>query len=167
MLLRRSACGLAIALIGCSGPLASTQDTDAIKKLGFLAGSWHCIIVGAKVPAGDVEHLTYEFAPDWSWMVERSNLIENGHTYWATQLWGYDPSQKKLVAYQFTSKGIFTKTVTGWKADRFVSKRDYDGASVIMRAQSENAFQWIIEGGDYSQAVTEACKRDRISSKPR
>jgi hypothetical protein len=144
----------------CSGvAIAQEQGVDAIRKLAFLAGSWHCVVQGAKVPSGDAERLSYEFAPDWSWMVERSNLRENGQEHWAVQLWGYDAQRKKLVAYQFNSGGVFTKSVDGWIGGRFQSKRDDSGATVSLVPISKSAFDWVIEAADNSYTVKEACTR--------
>lgn len=67
---------LATFALCCGVATAQEQGVDAIRKLAFLAGSWHCVVQGAKVPSGDAERISYEFAPDWSWMVERSNLRE-------------------------------------------------------------------------------------------
>jgi len=148
-----------LALVGSTWTIARGEDAGPIKRLAFLAGSWHCVVHGNHVPTGDVEHVSYEFAPDWFWMIERSELMEKGRLHWGAQLWGYDSRQRKLVAYQFSSAGVFTKTVNGWKGDSFESKRDYDGATVVMRRVSQNAFDWIIESPDRSSVITETCTR--------
>jgi hypothetical protein len=139
--------------------IAQGQDSEAIRKLAFLSGSWHCTIRGPRVPSGDVDHVTYEFSPDWKWMIERSDLEENGHTNWSTQLWGYDARRKQLVAYQFSSNGVATKTVDGWVGGVFQSKRDDNGATVTMKPGGQNAFAWVIESADHSSVVTEECIR--------
>lgn len=148
-----------LMLVGSTWTVARGEDADAIRRLSFLAGSWHCVIQGDRVPKGDTERVSYEFATDWSWMIERSELLENGHLHWGAQLWGYDSRQKKLVAYQFSAAGVFTKTVNGWKGDSFESTRDYDGATVIMRPLSQNAFEWVIESANGSNLITERCTR--------
>jgi hypothetical protein len=134
--------GFAMALLCRSVAIAQGQDDPAaIKRLAFLAGSWQCVIHGNGVPKGDVERISYEFAPDWSWMIERSNLVENGQAHWGAQLWGYDAQHRKLVAYQFSAAGVFTKAVNGWVRGGFESKRDYDGAMVTMRPIDQNTFE--------------------------
>lgn len=150
---------LAIALVGCGVANAQEQGPDAIRKLAFLAGSWQCAIQGAHVPAGDLDHLSYEFSPDWSWMVERSHVRENGREYWSLQMWGYDAGNKKLVAYQFSSTGVSTKSVDGWVGGKFQSRRDDNGATVTIVPIGKNAFNWVIESADHSNVVTEACSR--------
>ncbi|MBV9264392.1 MAG: hypothetical protein JO324_08725 [Candidatus Eremiobacteraeota bacterium] len=130
-----------------------------MKRLGFLSGSWSCLIHGKNVPKGDVDHVSYEFSPDWSWMIERSTVRENGHDYWTTQLWGYDAGRKQLVAYQFTPNGVATKTVQGWIGGEFRSTRDDNGATVTVKPVSQNAFDWVIESADHSSVVTESCTR--------
>lgn len=149
----------ALTLLGSTTAIAQEQDLLAIKRLAFLSGSWHCSVQGRQVPHGDVESLTYEFSPDWSWMVERADLRENGKSYWSVQLWGYDARQKRLVANQFTSAGILTKSVDGWIDGRFQSRRDDNGATVTMRPISRSAFDWVIESADHSSVVTESCTR--------
>jgi hypothetical protein len=149
----------AILMLGVTTAAAQEDPANAMKRLAFLEGSWHCTIQGPRVPKGDIDHLSYEFAPDWSWMIERSNLEENGRRYWSAQLWGFDAAQKKLVAYQFASDGVHTKTVAGWRGSQFVSTRDDNGATVSIKPTSPRAFDWIIEPADHSTVVTEVCTR--------
>jgi hypothetical protein len=150
---------LGVALFFSGVANAQEQGADAIRKLAFLAGSWHCVIQGAKVPNGDVERLSYEFAPDWSWMIERSDLRENGQEHWGVQLWGYDAQHARLVAYQFNSSGVFTKSVDGWVGGRFHSKRDDSGATVSLVPKNKSAFDWVIEAADHSYTIREVCAR--------
>jgi hypothetical protein len=155
------ALGVFLSIVAFGGCAASAQEADpgAIKKLAFLKGSWNCAISGPKAPPGDVDHLTYEFSPDWTWMIERSNLRENGKVFWSMQVWGYDASRKQLAAYQFEPSGVYTKTVQGWVDGVFVSKRDDNGATVTLKPVSQNAFDWTIESADRSYVVTEECIR--------
>ncbi len=150
---------LTIMLVGGSVALAQDQGSGAIRKLAFLSGSWRCVIQGKEVPSGDVDRVNYEFSPDWSWMIERSDLRENAHRYWSTQRWGYDARSKQLVAYQFTPNGVFTKRVEGWVGGRFQSTRNDTGATVTINPINENAFDWVIESADHSNTVTEVCRR--------
>jgi hypothetical protein len=146
-------------LLSCGIVKAQEQNANAIQKLAFLKGSWHCVVQGAKVPAGDEDHLSYEFAPDWSWMIERSDLREKRKDYWGVQLWGYDAQRKRLVAYQFGSAGVFTKSVDGWVDGRFQSKRDNDGTMVSILPIDQNRFDWEIESPDHSYKAMEVCTR--------
>jgi hypothetical protein len=130
-----------------------------MEKLAFMAGSWTCTIQGPQAPPGDVEHANYSFSPDWTWMIERSDLTEKGRTYWTAQVWGYDLYQRRLVAYRFSSQGVSTKTVTGWVDGQFRSVRDDDGATVSIEPISKSAFNWIEKSADHSWTVTEACRR--------
>lgn len=132
---------------------AQTRGQDAIERLAFMAGSWTCAIQGAQAPPGDVEHVTYSFSPDWTWMIERSDLSEKGRTSWSAQLWGYDAHQRRLVAYRFSSQGVSTKTVTGWVDGQFRSVRDDDGGIVSIEPINKNAFNWIEVAADNSWAV--------------
>jgi hypothetical protein len=150
---------VAVGMLGSSVALAQDQGSGAIKKLAFLSGSWNCVIRGGAVPKGDVDHLSYTFSPDWSWMIERSDVLENGHHIWSTQLWGDDVRHGRLVAYQFTQNGVFTKSVDGWVGNRFQSKSDDNGATVTINPINKNAFDWVIESADHSSIVTEACAR--------
>jgi hypothetical protein len=159
LILRIFSGALTMTLLCNSGATAQDQDSAAIKKLAFLSGSWHCVIQGKGVPSGDVDHLSYEFSPDWSWMIERSDVQENGHRYWSTQLWGYDAHNKQLVAYQFNSNGVFTKRVEGWVGGRFQSTRNDNGATVTINPVNKNAFDWVIETAGHSSVVTESCTR--------
>ncbi len=159
MSLHRFLGAFVVVLLGSGTANAQEQGSDAIRKLAFLAGSWHCVVQGERVPKGDVEHLSYEFSPDWSWMIERSDLRENGRSFWGAQLWGYDAIHKHLVAYQFSSFGVFTKSVDGWVGGRFQSRSDDNGATVTIVPINKDAFNWVIESADHSNVVTEACTR--------
>lgn len=159
MMLRVFSITLVIAAFGTGMVTAQEQGPDSIRKLAFLSGSWQCVIRGTRVPSGDVERLTYEFSPDWSWMIERSDLQENGRRYWGAQLWGYDARRKQLVAYQFSSNGVFTKSVDGWVGGRFQSTRNDDGATVSIVPVNKDAFNWLIVSADHTYTVTEACIR--------
>ena len=159
MSLRGFSVALAVALLSGGVVLAQGQDSGAIRKLAFLSGSWHCAVGGTGVPKGVVDHLSYEFSPDWSWMIERSRSVGNAQTYWSAQLWGYDAHRKQLVAYKFDSTGVSTKSVDGWVGDRFLSKRDDNGATVSITPVNSNTFKWVIESADHSSVVTEVCTR--------
>lgn len=138
---------------------AQTGGQEAMHKLAFMEGAWTCAIQGPNVPPGDAEHATYSFSPDWTWMIERSDLTEKGRTYWSAQVWGYDSHQQRLVAYRFDSQGVSTKTVSGWSNGQFRSVRDGDGGTVSIEPISKNAFNWNEEAADHSWKVTEACRR--------
>jgi hypothetical protein len=155
---RSVVCVLAVVL-ACGNAARPEQNAESIKKLTFLTGSWQCRIRGNRVPEGDTSQVTYEFSPDRSWMIERSLLRERGHNYWAIQLWGYDAQNKKLTAYQFNSAGVFTKTVSGWLGSVFYSKRNYDGATVMLKRTSRAEFVWIVNNTNPSSTVTESCRR--------
>jgi hypothetical protein len=148
-----------VAISGGRVALAQDLGPEAIRRLAFLSGSWHCVIRGTAVPKGDSDNLSYAFSQDWFWMIERSDLIENGHHNWSTQLWGYDAPNKRLVAYQFTPNGVFTKSVAGWVEGRFQSRRDDSGATVTIEPINKSSFNWVIESADHSNIVTEACTR--------
>lgn len=150
---------LGIVLVQGAPAIAQQEDLGAIKTLAFLAGSWNCVVQGTAVPSGVVDHLTYDFSPDWSWMIERSDGGVKGHRYWSTQLWGYDARRKQLVAYKFDSTGVSTKSVNGWVKGQFQGTRDDNGATVAIRPISPDAFDWVTESADHSSIVTEACAR--------
>jgi hypothetical protein len=158
----RNCARLLLAIATLCFPLAVSAQAsgrDAMEKLAFMAGSWTCVIQGPNVPPGDVEHATYTFSPDWTWMIERSDLTEKGRIYWSAQVWGYDSRQRRLVAYRFSSRGVSTKTVVGWVGGRFKSVSDENGGMVSIQPISKDAFNWIDESANHSWAVTEACKR--------
>ena len=145
-------------LVGCGIASAQDQGPQAMKKLTFLAGSWNCVIRGG--PSNGVrDHLVYEFSPDYLWMIERSNVTEGGQTNWSAQIWGYDAARSSLVAYQFSSGGVSSKTVEGWIDGRFVSKRDDNGSTVSAKPIDAHTFDWVIESADGSHVVTEHCSR--------
>jgi len=141
---------------------ARGQDqAGQVKRLAFLAGSWRCAVHGPGVPDGIVDELTYTFTPDWSWMIETSHVRQPGKDHWSTQLWGYDARDQRLVAYQFDSTGVSTKTVEGWVEGRFQSRRDDNGSTVVLDPSRGNAFDWTIKTADGSKVITESCTRSR------
>ena len=66
-----------------------------------------------------------------SWMTELSHDAGSKND-WETQMWGYDVHTKKLVAYPFTSNGVYTKTVAEFVGNNFVATRDDNGATVTL-----------------------------------
>jgi hypothetical protein len=125
------AAALAMLLMTCMAR-AQQPDISAMKKLGFLSGTWACTVEGG-TSNGLVLKVGYSFSPDGLWMTELSQDAGPGHNDWATQIWGYDVRAGKLVAYAFTPYGVFTKSVEGWLDGAFVSHRDDNGATVSVR----------------------------------
>lgn len=135
------------------------SGVQAMKKLAFMAGDWTCTVHGGP-GEGSVDHLSYSFTPDWYWMVELSDLHFKGHEQNSSvQVWGWDSSRHKLVAHQFAERGIFTKTVGGWKNGDFVSRNDYNGVLVSIIPHDRSHFDWLIEAPDKSWNYVEACVR--------
>jgi hypothetical protein len=159
----------AICMTGCSfarqaSDLAYTasgqqqRDISSIRKLRFMAGSWHCVVHGG--PAnGYATTLSYSFSPDGQWVIEQERGPKSNAEAWSLQMWGYDFRQHSLVAYQFTPAGLFTKTIRGWKNGEFVSTRDDNSAVVSLRQRSRHAVDWVIQPADKSAAVIEACTK--------
>jgi hypothetical protein len=151
------ALGMFVLLVTCAAR-AQQPDVTAMKKLSFLSGAWRCT-VEAGTSNGLVQDVTYSFSPDGLWMTELSQDSGPGHNDWATQIWGYDARAGKLVAYNFTPMGVFTKSVDGWINGAFVSHRDDNGATVSVRPISSGSMQWVIESADHSNIVKENCVR--------
>jgi hypothetical protein len=148
---------LTLALVATSCvPRAQQSDASAMQKLQFLAGSWVCTVKGGR-GNGLVLNLDYSFSPDGLWMTEHSEDAETKGGDWATQIWGYDAFSNKLVAYQFVSSGLFTKTVDGWVNGIFTSHRNDNGATVSLKPIDAKSFQWIIESADHSSIVRQDC----------
>lgn len=137
---------------------AQQPDISAMKKLAFLSGAWVCTVEGG-TSNGLAQNVEYSFSPDGLWMTELSQDSGPGQNDWATQIWGYDVRAGKLVAYNFTPYGVFTKSVEGWVDGAFVSHRDDNGATVSVRPISSRAMQWVIESADHSSIVKENCER--------
>ena len=155
-----SGCGVA-RQVSDAAYLASGQqqrDIASIKKLSFLAGSWHCVVHGGSGD-GYASTLSYSFSPDGQWMIEQERGPRNNPQAWSLQMWGYDFQRRGLVAYQFTPAGLFTKTIRGWENGEFVSIRDDNQAVVSIRQRSPRAVDWVIQPADKSPAVIEACNR--------
>lgn len=146
---------------GCTGYAqdAQAQGPDAIAKLRFLAGTWTCTFSREGKTFGAIDHPSYRFFGGGHWISERSDLRENGQDESEIQLWGYDDQQHKLVARQFVSGGLYSKTVLGWQNGEFVSRRDDNGAWVSIRPHGARAFDWVIQSSDKSNTVVEACKK--------
>ncbi|MFN2449601.1 MAG: hypothetical protein ABR508_07400 [Candidatus Baltobacteraceae bacterium] len=129
---------------------------DAMKRLAFLSGSWTCTMHGGS-SEGVVDHLTYSFTADGRWMIERSD-VQGGES--SVQIWGYDPAQRRLIAQQYGPQGVATKTVDGWKQNQFVSRRDDNGATIVLQQSAPNAFSWTVHASAPGQsAVRENCIR--------
>jgi hypothetical protein len=147
-----------LSIVGAAHPQQANTDSTAIKRLAFLAGRWSCTVNGGS-SNGLTLDVRYSFSPNWLWMTEESQDSGAAGTDWATQLWGYDARTKKLVAFQFTQSGVFTKSLDGWVNGIFVSHRDENGATVSLKPLGANSFQWIIESSDHSYTVTQDCIR--------
>jgi len=128
-----------------------------MKKLAFLNGSWNCTVHGGE-SNGMAMHLTYSFTGNGRWLVEQSD-VKSAPEWGDVQLWGYDPAQRALVAYQFTQNGIATKTVSGWNGDTFTSTRNDTGATVSLKQTGPNAISWIIHSAGTPTSVTQDCTR--------
>jgi hypothetical protein len=151
---------IAIAALFFATCTASAQSpgADAIRKLSFLSGKWVCTIAGG-ISNGEVQDSEYSFSPDSLWMTELSWDAGAAKRYFATQMWGYDASAAKLVAYQFTSNGVFTKTVEGWIDGAFTARRDDNGATVSVKQVGAGSVEWTIASADKSSIVKEECVR--------
>ena len=60
-------------LASSNSGVALGQRSNAMKKLAFLSGSWNCKVQGKRFSNSDVERLSYQFSPDWFWMIEGSS----------------------------------------------------------------------------------------------
>jgi len=149
---------IAALLVTACAARAQQSDASAMPKLAFLSGTWTCTIRGGP-SNGLVQDTTYSFSPDGMWMTELSHDTGTSGADWETQMWGYDARSHKLVAYQFVSLGVFTKSVDGWVDGAFVSHRDDNGATVSLKPIDGRSFQWIIESADHSSIVKEDCAR--------
>lgn len=138
--------------------MTEAQGVAQIKKLAFMAGTWKCVSHGGS-SQGFLDTLTYSFSPDGHWMTETEHTPAGRPVTWSEQMWGFDAQQGKLVAYQFTPRGVATKSVSGWQNGRFVSKRDDNGATVSIRPKNKRAFDWVITPADGSSTVVQACTR--------
>jgi hypothetical protein len=148
---------LALWLFAC-GNAFSQQGPDAIHKLSFMKGAWHCVLHGGQ-SNGFKDALSYSFSPDWNWMIEQESGTMSGQPIWSAQIWGYDAQRQKLVAYQFTNRGVFTKSIVGWQKGLFVSRRDDNNFTVSIRPRGKRAFDWIIGSPDGSSTVVQACRK--------
>jgi hypothetical protein len=138
---------------------ANDVAIETMQKLHFLSGQWSC-----KVSEGSSNGLSqvvrYSFSPDGLWMTEISHDAGAPEKDWSTQIWGYDAQAKKLVAVSFTGYGIFTKSVDGWFAGEFTSRRDDNGATVSLKRVNDQSMQWTIRSSDGSSVVYEICSQD-------
>ena len=141
-----------------SYPASAQEGAGAIRKLLFMKGSWQCVLHGGPSD-GFKDTLSYSFSPDATWMLEQESGSVSGQPIWSAQMWGYDASRHKLVAYQFNTRGVFTKSVSGWQNGLFVSRRDDNHAVVSVRPIGKRAFNWIIAASDKSLTVVQACRR--------
>jgi hypothetical protein len=146
-----------LALASLAGTAARAQDSgpNAMRRLAFLSGSWTCTVRGG-ASNGSVQDTRYSFSPDGFWMIEVSHDRGSQNDF-ATQIWGYDATAKKMVAYQFLANGVFTKSVEGWVGENFISHRDDNGATVSVKRTGDSSMQWTVESADQSSIVTEDC----------
>ena len=120
---------LAIFPLSCVA-YAHQSGSATMKRLAFMRGSWNCTVHDGQ-SNGLVQRTTYSFSSDGLWMTELSYDVGSKND-WETQMWGYDAHAKKLVAYQFTADGVYTKTVTGFIGKNFMSTRNDNGATVSL-----------------------------------
>jgi hypothetical protein len=151
---------MGIAALLCSAGAASAQEAgaDAMGKLTFLSGKWNCTIAGG-ISNGQVQVNDYSFSPDKLWMTELSWDEGADKKNFATQMWGYDAIAGKLVAYQFTPNGVYTKTVDGWIDGAFTARRNDNGATVSVKQVNAESMEWTIASADKSSIVKEECVR--------
>ena len=123
-----------------------------------MAGSWTCTYHGTNAN-GPADHPKYRFFGGGLWLEESSDYRQGGQDYSSTQIWGFDPRAKRLVAYQFTAGGVATKTVDGWVNGLFVSHRDDDHSTVSIVPKGAKAFDWLIVSADHNTTIREECKR--------
>lgn len=147
-----------LAAVTMSYPASAQEGPGAIRKLLFMKGSWQCILHGGPSD-GFRDTLTYSFSPDASWMLEQESGSVSPQPIWSAQMWGYDAARKKLVAYQFNTRSVFTKSVSGWQNGLFVSQRNDNHATISIRPLGKRAFDWIIAAPDKSLTVIQACRR--------
>jgi hypothetical protein len=158
-LLRRALVATFFAWMATPANAQSQQlGASAMQRLAFLSGRWTCTVSGGE-SNGLTLDLSYSFSPNVLWMTEVSRTSEATGNDWATQIWGYDARNQKLLAFQFTESGVFTKTVDGWVDGVFLSQRDDNQATVSLKPISANTMQWIIESADHSSTIKEDCVR--------
>jgi hypothetical protein len=150
--------GLFLATSMTCATSAQQSDATAIRKLSFLEGRWLCTIRSG-TSDGLKQDVKYSFSPDKLWMTEVSQDSGTGGNDWATQMWGYDARTQRLVAYNFASNGVLTKSVDGWVDGRFQSRRDDNGAIVSVKAVGSSAVRWTVQRADGSLVVYEDCIR--------
>jgi hypothetical protein len=129
-----------------------------MNSLRFLIGKWRCDLIGVGT-SGVALDIDYSFSPDGLWMLEVSKDAGTLSRDWAMQVWGYDKNSKKLVAYDFTPRGVFTKSVEGWINGEFVSHRDDNNAAVSLRRLSDAHITWQISSANQRSVVTQDCRR--------
>jgi hypothetical protein len=81
-----------------------------------------------------------------------------------TQLWGYDPTDRKIVAYQFNKNGVSTKTIDGWIGNAFVSHINENGYVVSLVPIDSNSIRWTIEDPKKSFRITSDCTKTNYSA---
>ncbi len=138
--------------------LVERAGVSAMRRLSFLKGSWACTLKGGS-SNGAVQGVRYSFSSDGLWMTELSQTLGAKENDWATQMWGYDVSASRLVAYQFAANGVHTKSVDGWIGGVFKSERDDNGAIVSLRPIDPRSMQWLVESADHSNLFREDCVR--------
>ncbi len=150
--------GFLVAIFAMSCIACAQQSGPAtMQQLAFMRGSWTCTVQNG-ASTGLVQRVTYSFSSDGLWMTELSHDAGSKND-WETQMWGYDAHAKKLVAYQFTPDGVYTKSVKGFVGKNFVATRNDDGATVSIVPLTSKRIDWVITSADHSTVVKEHCVR--------
>jgi hypothetical protein len=136
-----------------NGGIARAQQEDAMQRLRFLAGTWHCsgtIPSAAGVPYTATR--TYSFPTTGPWMEEVfTTQATGGQPETAVQMWGL------TTAYTFMPRGVETKRVIGWNGNNFLARGDNPKTTVALYGNAQS-MEWTTGYPDGTSAV-ETCKR--------
>lgn len=145
------AAALAAAAFGIASGVAQAQSPDAIQRLRFLAGTWHC--TGAQ-PNGlqYTATRTYSFpAPAWMQEVFTTQNVGGGAPVTGIQMWGAQ------TAYAFMPNGVETKRVVGWSGSNFLARSENPSYTLALYGNAQS-IEWTM-GYPNGSSIVETCKR--------
>ena len=146
------AAALAAAAVFFGTSAAQAQASDAIQRLRFLAGTWHCS--GAQ-PNGlqYTATRTYSFPTSGPWMQEvfTTQNVGGGAPVTGIEMWG------SQTAYVFMPNGVETKRVVGWNGNNFLVRSENPKYTQALYGNAQS-IEWTM-GYPNGSSIVETCKR--------
>ncbi len=131
------------------------QSADALERLRFLEGTWHCTVYSSDSTVGPPfkEDLLYTYMPGDYWLKEDTILTEDGKRVWRYAVYvGRDDGYKGRADWITRPLTVWTagddwggvpvsQAVAGWSGGDFKIFDEYGGV-VTLKRTGANSLEW-------------------------